>query len=333
LYGAGDEWMPENKKPAVNLKYRLYLTFLHMSDTHKYKGFLLALTAAIMWGVSGTCVQFLFQHRNINTEWLVSVRLLISGFLLLCFAQSQRHISVWMIWNDRKDAISILVFSIFGMLAVQYTYFAAIKFSNAATATVLQYMGPVIIASYLAVRRRKAPTLIEGVAILLTLCGTFLIVTHGSFRSLSLSGPALFWGILSAFALATYTLLPIDMLRRWDSSVIVGWGMLIGGIVFSFVHAPWKISGQFDTTTILLISFIIFFGSLLAFCSFMVSVKIIGPTNASLLSCTEPLSSTVLAVLWLKVPFGIYDWLGTSFIIMTIVLLALNEKTKEHSSG
>jgi len=299
-----------------------------MPDTKKYKGFLLALTAAIMWGVSGTCVQFLFQHRNINTEWLVTVRLLLSGFLLLCFAQSQKNISVWAIWKNRKDAISILIFSILGMLAVQYTYFAAIQFSNAATATILQYMAPVIIVLYVALRRRKAPAVIEGLAILLTLGGTFLIVTHGSFRSLSLSGIALFWGILSAFALATYTLLPIDMLKKWDSSVIVGWGMLLGGIAFSFVHAPWKVSGQFDLTTILLLSFIILFGSLLAFCSFMVSVKIIGPTNASLLSCTEPLSSTVLAVIWLKVPFGIYDWLGTALILTTIVLLAMNEKTK-----
>jgi drug/metabolite transporter (DMT)-like permease len=297
-----------------------------MPDNNKFKGFLLALTSAVMWGVSGTCVQYLFQHRGINTEWLVTLRLLISGFLLLCFAQSRRNISVWTIWKNKKDGLSIIFFSIIGMLAVQYTYFAAIQFSNAATATVLQYIGPVLIASYLALRRKKLPSILEAAAILLTLCGTFLIVTHGSFRSLSLSGLALFWGIISAFALATYTLLPIRLLKVYDSSVIVGWGMFLGGIVFSFVHAPWKISGQFDQTTFLLIGFIIIFGSVLAFCGFMISVKIIGPTNASLLSCTEPLSSTVLAVVWLKVPFGIYDWLGTAFILLTIILLALNEK-------
>lgn len=304
-----------------------------MTSNIKFKGFLLALSSAVMWGVSGTCVQFLFQHRQINTEWLVTVRLLVSGFLLLCFAQSQKEISIWTIWKNKKDGLSILMFSIIGMLAVQYTYFAAIHASNAATATVLQYIGPVIIAAYLASRRKKLPTALEVFAIVLTLSGTFLIVTHGSFKSLSLSGIALFWGVISAFALATYTLLPINLLKRYDSSVIVGWGMLLGGVVFSFVHAPWQISGQFDTTTILLIGFIIFFGSLLAFCGFMVSVKIIGPTNASLLSCTEPLSSTVLAVLWLKVPFGIYDWLGTACILLTIILLAINEKQDKIELG
>lgn len=297
-----------------------------MPKRQKYKGFLLALTSALLWGVSGTCVQFLFQHRHINTEWLVTVRLLISGFLLLCYASSQQHTPIFKIWKNKQDAFSILLFALLGMLAVQYTYFAAISFSNAATATILQYIGPVIIASYLALRSKKAPTVNEGIAIILTLAGTFLIVTHGSFKSLSLSGLALFWGLASAFALATYTLLPIGLLKRWDSAIIVGWGMLIGGLAFSFVHAPWKPSGNFDTTTLLLIAFVILFGSLIAFCSFMVSVKLIGPTEASLLSCTEPLSSTVLAVVWLKVPFGIYDWLGSALILITIVLLALHEK-------
>jgi drug/metabolite transporter (DMT)-like permease len=297
-----------------------------MPIPQKYKGFFLALNSALLWGVSGTCVQFLFQHRYINTEWLVTVRLLVSGFLLLCYASSQQHLPIFKIWKNKQDAISLLLFAIVGMLAVQYTYFAAISFSNAATATILQYIGPVIIASYMAVRSKKAPTVSEGIAILLTLAGTFLIVTHGSFKSLSLSGLALFWGIASAFALATYTLLPIGLLKRYDSAIIVGWGMLIGGLVFSCIHAPWKPIGNFDTTTLLLITFVILFGSLIAFCSFMVSVKLIGPTNASLLSCTEPLSSTVLAVIWLNVPFGIYDWLGTALILITIVLLALNEK-------
>lgn len=297
-----------------------------MLGNHKFKGFVLALLSAIMWGVSGTCVQFLFQHRGINVEWLVMVRMLISGILLLFFAQSQKNISIWTIWNNKKDGLAILIFSIVGMLAVQYTYFAAIKSSNAATATVLQYIGPVIIAGFLAARRKKLPTSLEALAIVLTLSGTFLIVTHGSFKSLSLSGLALFWGITSAFALATYTLLPLNLLKRYDSSVIVGWGMFLGGVAFSFVHAPWKVSGQFDMTTYLLIGFVILFGSVLAFCGFMVSVKIIGPTNASLLSCTEPLSSTILAVIWLNVHFGIYDWFGTAFILCTIILLALNEK-------
>src|SRR5690554_6479531 len=106
------------------------------------KGFLLAITAAILWGVSGTFAQFLFQQKGINVEWLITVRMLVPGLLLLLYAQFVEKCDLWSIWKNKKDAVQLTVFAFTGMAAVQYTYFAAIKHSNAATATVLQYSGP-----------------------------------------------------------------------------------------------------------------------------------------------------------------------------------------------
>lgn len=296
------------------------------TQNQSIKGTLLAVTAAILWGVSGTCAQYLFQHRGINPEWLVTMRMLISGMLLLAFASSKKNSNILAIFKDRKDAIQLILFSILGMLAVQYTYFAAILHSNAATATILQYLGPVIIACYLAFQKRKFPGLQESFAILLAVAGTFFLVSHGSISSLSISGWALFWGISSAVALAYYSLQPIRLLHKWDAAIVIGWGMFIGGIALSFVHQPWKVEGTWDFNTYGLFAFIILFGSLFAFYAYLVSVKLVGATVASLLACTEPLSAAFLAVLWLNVRFGYYDWLGTLLILITIVLLSVNKK-------
>jgi len=292
----------------------------------KTKGFFLALFAALMWGISGACVQFLIQHRSINIEWLVTVRMLIAGSLLLLLARFSLVLDIFSIWQRKKDTYALLLFSIFGMLAAQYTYFAAINASNAATATVLQYMGPTVIVCFLAVKLRKIPSLIEMIAVLLTLCGTLLIITHGSLQTLSISAMGVFWGVLSAVALAFYTLMPVRLLEDFDSSLVTGWSMVIGGLAFSFVHAPWKVSGSWDLSTYLLTAFIILFASLLAFYIFMISVKLIGPTYTSLLCCTEPLASTFLAVVWLHVPLTLCDWAGTFMILITIVLLALTQR-------
>src|SRR5690606_4319054 len=142
------------------------------------KGFILAIGAAVLWGVSGTFAQFLFQQRGVNVEWLITIRMLFSGSLLLLFGRFGQRAAIGSIWNNKKDAVQLAIFSITGMLAVQYTYFAAIKHSNAATATVLQYAGPVIIAVYLAYKRKHMPRPIEFVAIALAVLGTFLLVTH-----------------------------------------------------------------------------------------------------------------------------------------------------------
>ena len=292
-----------------------------VKENHQVKGYLLALTAAICWGISGTLGQYLFQRRAINTEWLVTMRLPIAGVLLLCIVPPRERINIRRIWTVKKDARALVIFGILGMLAVQYTYFAAIEYSNAATATILQYLGPVFIACYIALKNKTLPSRQDMLAILLALAGTFLLVTHGSFKSLAISAGALFWGVASAIALAFYTLQPLRLLQQWDARIVIGWGMLIGGIAFSFVHAPWDISGVWDLATVSFFAFIILFGSLIAFYAYLVSVKYIGGVKASLFAFAEPLSAALLSIIWLRTSFGIMDWTGAGLILLTIVLL------------
>ena len=287
------------------------------------RGILLAILAAILCGVSGTLGQFLFQQRGINVEWLITVRLLISGILLLTFSKVREHSELTVAWRNKTDAVQLLVFSIAGMLAVQYTYFAAIKHSNAATATVLQYTGPVLIVLYLALKNRAVPRLIEIIATLLAVLGTVLLVTRGNMNSLNISTPALLFGIASAVTLAVYSIQPAALLAKYSASMIIGWGMLVGGIAFSFVHAPWNVSGTWDMQTYLCVFGIITLGTLIAFYSYMNAVKIIGAQKASLLASAEPLSATILAMIWLKLSFSGPEWIGSICVISTIFLLSI----------
>lgn len=291
-----------------------------------FKGFCLAVLAALFWGVSGTFAQFLFQQRGVNIEWLITIRLLISGMCLLMYAKFVDNTELFEIWKNKKDVIQLIIFSITGMLAVQYTYFAAIKYSNAATATVLQYAGPVIIAVYIAFKNKRVPVLVEIAAIVLAVLGTFLLVTHGDTSSLSISGTALFFGLASAVALAVYTLQPVKLLSKYKSSLIIGWGMFCAGIVFSFVKAPWDIQGVWDVQTFGYTAFIVLFGTLIAFYFYLSAVQIIGGQKTSLLASMEPLSATILAVLWLNVSYSLIDWIGSIFIISTIFLLSIKPK-------
>lgn len=290
------------------------------------KGFLLAVSAAILWGVSGTFGQFLFQQRGVNVEWLITIRMLVTGTVLLILAGANNRRDLWSIWSNRKDAIDLLLFSIVGVLAVQYSYFAAINYSNAATATVMQYTGPVMIAVYIALKERKFPNGKTCLAILLAVLGTFLLVTHGKMGTLSISGIALFFGLVSAVTLAFYTLQPVHLLNKYKSTVVIGWGMLIGGIAFCFVRAPWDVAGVWDMQTYTYTSFIVIFGTLIPFYAYLTAVKLIGGQKTSLLASAEPLSAALLAVLWLNTPFAFTDWMGTACIILTIVLLGTTKK-------
>jgi len=288
----------------------------------RIKGIILVIIGAMLWGVSGSVAQFLFQEKGFSAEWLVVIRLLVSGIILLLYAFTKGNQNIWKIWESKHNCWSLIIFSIIGMVGVQYAYFAAIKYGNAPTATILQYLSSVIIACYLIIFNKRIPNLHEIIAIILAILGTFFIITKGDIHTLSISKLALFWGISSAFAAAFYTLQPRYLLSKYGSTIVVGWGMLIGGIAFSFIHQPWNFTGEWSISSILAVIFVVLFGTLIAFCCYLESLKYIQPTETSVLSSVEPLSAAFLSIYWLHVPFGLPEWSGTACIIATIIILS-----------
>lgn len=294
----------------------------------KVPGLLMALSSAIFWGISGTCAQFLFEEKDLDPAWLVTWRMILAGTILVIFSMVTEKKVAFEIWKKPKNAIKLLLFGILGMVAVQFTYFYSISLSNAATATILQYIGPVFVVAYYAIKNRKWPILAEYAALALALSGTFLLVTHGSLEELVISELAIFWGILSALALAFYTIQPVGLLRTFSPAAVTGWGMLVGGLFFSLYTQPWSVSGSWDLGTLFAFSYIVLFGTVTAFYFFLKSVTIIGATYASLLCSVEPLAAALTAVFWLGVSFTAVDWLGTILILLTVVLLTISKDNK-----
>ncbi|HET7627439.1 MAG TPA: EamA family transporter [Bacillales bacterium] len=301
-----------------------------MKNSRKVRGFVMVLLAASFWGLSGTVAQHLFTAGNFQPAWLVTVRLLASGLILLVL--QARKTNIFTIW--RRRPVSLLLFGVFGMLAVQYTYFAAIAASNAATATLLQYLGPALLLVYVCLRLKKLPKPKEWTAVLLALFGTYLLLTNGMPQNLQVSPAAVAWGLTSAAALGFYTLFPGKLLQEWGSGLVVGWGMFIGGFFMSFVAPPWHLAGQqWTLSSVGAVLFVIVFGTLLAFFLYLESLHYILPMETSLLACAEPLVATISAILWLGVSFGAVQLVGGTFIVFTVVLLSMKEGKRKGRRG
>lgn len=284
-------------------------------------GSVLCLLSACFWGVSGATGQYLFNFTGVTPEWLVATRTLFTGVILLAFIQIRKG-GILEIWTNKEDRRGIIIFTLGGMLFMQYGYFAAINYCNAATATVLQYTAPVMIVVYLAFRQKKLPTAVESIAVLGCLIGTILLATHGDLKNLSLSPQALFWGLLSAVALAFYTVYPKRLLEKYDTMLLIGWSMIIGSVVMHFVHPSWDYAANWDMTGVLCMIFIVIFGTMTPYLLFLNGVKYIGPTKGSLYASAEPLASTIVSVLWLKVNLELMDYIGFLLIIVAVLMLS-----------
>ena len=259
--------------------------------------------------------------------------MLISGFLLLTVQFFKKdHSQILGIWKNRRTAVQLIIFGLLGMLALQYTYMTSIKYGNAAVATLLQYLAPVMIIIYLILRKETILTRQDLLTVMLALGGCLFLLTNGSISGLSVPTHAIVLGVLSGLALAFYTLYAVPLLAQYDSLVIVGWAMIIGGFALSFIHPPW----QMDFTNLtaeayLYLVFVILFRTMIAFWFYIEILQSLSPKETSLLGSLEPLAAVLTTVFWLKEPFGFFQWVGTACIIGMILLLALNKKSSSNN--
>ena len=283
----------------------------------------MTITGGTLWGVSGVCGQFLFQNKDVTASWLVPVRLMMAGIFMLCFYIWKDKKKAFAIWQKKENRRGILIYGLAGMMLCQYSYFQTIEWSNAGTATVIQYLGPALIVVWVCLQTRRLPERKEIIGVLLALLGIFLIATHGNPTSLALSGRALLMGLISAVSVVIYTVQPEKLQKQFPTPLILAWGMLIGGCVLTVLFRPWHQTVIADAQMVTTLLVVILLGTMASFSLYMTGVKLIGSVKASLYSCVEPVASMVLTAVWMKVQFTLPDIIGTVCIILTIIILAL----------
>lgn len=295
------------------------------SSAKSRAGVLITILGGVLWGLSGACGQYLFEYKDVTSKWLVPIRLMTAGLVMLVFYILKEKGEAFRIWKKGRDAVDVLIYGIAGLMLCQFTYFFTIELSNAGTATVIQYLSPVIIVILVCAMERRLPRAVEILSLFLAVAGIFLIATHGNIRQMVISKEALFMGLLSAATVVLYNMQPRRLMIHYPTAYLLAWGMTIGGIVLALIFKPWNYTYSIDLPFFGALVAIIFLGSMVAFTLYMQGVKMIGPARASLYACVEPIAATVLSAIWLKVPFQPIDFLGFAMIIATILILGYSD--------
>lgn len=155
-------------------------------------GTIYCVIGGICWGISGTTAEYLMAHKGLSADWISVLRMLVGGGAILLYAFSRQGWGIFALWRDPVSVVRVAAFGFLGMNLAQYAYVLAIDASNAGTATMIQYTGPIGVLIVNCLLARRLPSGRELLAILLAVTGTFLIATNGSLESLSLSPAALF---------------------------------------------------------------------------------------------------------------------------------------------
>ena len=289
-------------------------------------GIILTLLGAILWGVSGTSVQFLGNFRNMNLEWLLTMRLITAGLLTVLYGWIRQGNTIFNVFRNWRDTLGLVVFGVFGMALCQYTYFRSIVIAGAGIATVLQYLAPSMIIIYLLVRYGKRPSTGEIISVILALVGTICLMGNNSFSFESFRSDVLFWGLLSAVGVAVYSVSPVRLLATYGTIPIVGFGMLLSGLVAAVLfHQPHSYA-TWDVWTVVGCFNVVFLGTIVSFNAYLEGVKRIGAVSGSILSSIEPISAAFFGWALLGNQFNWIGILGMAMIIATVIIIALEKR-------
>lgn len=289
-------------------------------------GIILTLFGAILWGVSGTSVQFIGNFRNMNLEWLLTMRLITAGLLTVLYGWVRQGNAIFNVFRNWRDTLGLVVFGVFGMALCQYTYFRSIVIAGAGIATVLQYLAPSMIIIYLLMRYGKRPSKGEIFSVILALAGTICLMGNNGFSFESFRSDVLFWGLLSAVGVAVYSVSPVRLLATYGTIPIVGFGMLLSGLVSVVLFQQPHSYATWDVWTVVGCFNVVFLGTIVSFNAYLEGVKRIGAVPGSILSSIEPISAAFFGWAFLDNQFSALGLIGMAMIIATVIIIALEKR-------
>lgn len=297
-----------------------------MMKRYEVIGIILTLLGATLWGVSGTSVQFIGNFRNMNLEWLLTMRLITAGLLTVLYGWIRQGNAIFNVFRNWRDTLGLVIFGVFGMALCQYTYFRSIVIAGAGIATVLQYLAPSMIIIYLLVRYGKRPSTGEIISVILALVGTICLMGNNGFSFESFRSDVLFWGLLSAVGVAVYSVSPVRLLATYGTIPIVGFGMLLSGLVAAVLFQQPHSYATWDVWTVVGCFNVVFLGTIVSFNAYLEGVKRIGAVPGSILSSIEPISAAFFGWALLGNQFNWVGILGMAMIIATVIIIALEKR-------
>ena len=288
----------------------------------------MVILAGIMWAGSGIGAQTFFARSAMNAMELTAFRMMAAGLILIGVTlwQGQWKSSLAVLRKNPRLFRDVVIYAVFGLMLMHYTYFEAIAYGNAATATVILYTCPAMIICYNGIRFHRMPSGKELLTVFLSIGGTFFLVTGGDPSRLSVSficvALALFNGMVYSFA----SIYPKHIFLQLNKTFVLAVSMIIGGFVCWAFEPKMNWLSFFDPNLFWNVAWIVVFGTVMAFLLYNAGLMYLSPEQALITAASEPAASVVLSSILLHMDFVAMQVAGIVMVILSIMAPAVSRE-------
>ncbi|MER5477739.1 DMT family transporter [Streptomyces sp. NPDC002734] len=287
-------------------------------------GTALLFLAGVLWGTGGLAGSVLASRAGLQPVAVAAYRLLVGGALTTAYAVAVGTFRTGRC--TRATAARVAVTG--GLLALfQTAYFAAVAATSVSLATLTTMVAmPVLVTVGSAVLDRRRPSPRAVGAIVLAVTGLVLLLGSpagaGGHRLLG-TGLAL----LSALGFAALTLDRPSPLPGTDRGAMTGLGFLAGGLMLlpAGLASGMALAPEVDTVgTVLFLGLV---PTAVAYTSYFAGLHRAGTAAGVAAVLLEPLTATLLAVLWGHDRLDGTQSLGIVLVLAAIVLAQTGTQT------
>ncbi|MCW2770980.1 MAG: EamA family transporter [Aeromicrobium sp.] len=260
------------------------------------------------------------QDDDTSTPALILVRFTLASLVLVTVMRVRR-----IPLPPVRQVLPVAAMGGIGYVGQSYCYFLALEHAQASLVALLLYLFPAFVAILAAVFLRERITLVTGVALVVALSGTALVVGGGSGRPLGIV-----LGIGAAVIYSIYITVGSVVTRGLDTIAVTTIVCVAAAVVCGVVVAVLGVSGHpasFPASASGWSSLIAIAGlcTVVAIFAFFAGLPLLGPTSTSVLSTLEPVVTVVLATWLLSESLTGVQAIGGALVLGAVVWLAVSQ--------
>jgi drug/metabolite transporter (DMT)-like permease len=281
----------------------------------KFKGMLFVVISAIAFGAIPIFARAAY-HAGSDPISVLFFRFSIASIIMIP-SMIVRKIP----FPRGRFLIGLILMGGIGYVGQSFCYFTALTMASAGLVAILLYLYPAIVTILSALLFKEPITGLKVLALILALTGTVLTIGldgGGSPLGIILAMIAPF--IYSAYILTGTKITKQVGVLSSSNVVMISASLVFGAFVaVKGLNMPQTFVGWGGVLAIALISTVI------AIITFFAGLKRVGPTNASMLSTFEPVTTVVLAGVVFGEEIGFMRVVGGVLILIAVILLAKSE--------
>ena len=301
-------------------------------------GAVMYLIAAFLFALNGSVAKAQIE-AGLSAAQVTEIRTLGCAVVLLVFLAITKPSSLRV---RRAEVPFLLLFGVLAYALTPFLFFLSVSLLPVAIAALLAFLAPVLVALWL--RFVKHEPVGRGIWVALALVVGGLLLVSQVWSGMTLNPLGVFYGLLTAAALAAYLLLGEEGARRRDVMSLAFWGFAIATVFWSILAPWWNFPWDLMTTTTSMLDgaitgipvwslvLLMIVVSVVPFVLVLMSLQRIGAQRGGILGTTEPVWAALIAFVLLGEIITPVQGLG-GLIVLAGVIVAELASQRAHRDG